>query len=234
MYLTKDVKVLFSSPEFFSNELSQNWHTIEIPALCPNCGVGFGPTSVCRNKFSEEGEYFYFFTHKCNICFKYCLTLQIVSNDRTRLIAAYPKTQLRQFDQLLRDLSPEFIDMYQASLSSEQNGYANLAGIGYRSAMELLIKDYALDFELSSKEDISRLNLNRAIDKFFGNDKNAMIPADVVRTFGNNFAHWDKSEKYADLETLKAYLDLVVQFIYSRLMIKHPPVKRDKGQKSRN
>ena len=226
MNLTKKVNHYFQASDFQSS--SSEYHLIEIPTLCPQGGVGFGPTNEVQKSFKDRDNLFFFFTHKCNVCFKYSLTLQQKNDDQTKLLALYPKEQERYFDPLINKLSPRFVAMYNSAFQAEQSDSPELAGIGYRAAMELLIKDYALDFELASYEEIAKKNLNRSIDTFFKNDDGAFISADVVRLLGNNYAHWDKKEEQLDLQTLKAYLDLVLQSIYAKLLIKHPPVVRNK------
>lgn len=228
MKLTKKVNHYFEYNEF--NNQSLGYRLIEIPTLCPHCNVGFGPKNVLRNTFDNETDFFIFFTHQCNVCFKYCLTLQKVDGDESVLLTLYPKEQERYFEPLITNLSPRFVDMYNSTFKCEQAGAVELAGIGYRAAMELLIKDYALDFELASYEEIAKKNLNRCIDTFFKNDSGAFISADVVRLLGNNYAHWDKTEEQLDLQTLKAYLELVVQSVYAKLLIKHPPVIRNNSR----
>ncbi|PCE01364.1 hypothetical protein CKY11_06465 [Enterococcus hirae] len=227
MFLTKKINHYFQKGEF--NSTTGDYHLIEIPTLCPLCGVGFGPNNAVQSTFNSGEDFFIFMTHKCNVCSKYSLSLQKVNGDETNLLILYPKGQERSFDTLICDLSPRFVTMYNSAFKAEQNESIDLAGIGYRAAMELLIKDYALEFELASYEEIAKLNLNRAIDKFFRHDTDGFISADVVRILGNGYAHWDKNEQELDLQTLKAYLDIFIQTIYSKLLIKHPPVARDKN-----
>lgn len=154
MNLTKRINHYFQASEFQSS--STQYHLIEIPTLCPQCGVGFGPTNEIQKNFIDRDNLFFFFTHKCNVCFKYSLTLQQKNDDQTDLLVLYPKEQERYFDPLINDLSPRFVSMYNSAFQTERSDSPELAGIGYRAAMELLIKDYALDFELASYEEIAK------------------------------------------------------------------------------
>ena len=45
----------------------------------------------------------------------------------------------------LATISPRFIDMYNQALQSEYAGNIELAAIGYRASLEVLVKDFAIN-----------------------------------------------------------------------------------------
>ncbi|MEK0405122.1 hypothetical protein WNX62_16005, partial [Lactiplantibacillus plantarum] len=72
------------------------------------------------------------------------------SRDRTR-ISEYgrpavqtPKIKEADFPQQISDISPRFVSVYTQSFKAERIGLAELAGMGYRKALEMLVKDYAI------------------------------------------------------------------------------------------
>ena len=136
MFLTKKVEHFFQSEEYKDNQNA--WHQLEIPTLCPHCGVGFGPNNAVQSTFNSGDDFFIFMTHRCNVCSKYSLSLQKVNGNETNLLILYPKEQERSFDTLICDLSPRFVTMYNSAFKAEQDDSIDLAGIGYRAAMELL------------------------------------------------------------------------------------------------
>ena len=218
---------LFKTKYFSRDNFPYVKTEITIPRLCPHCGVSNNPTINFLGYTSlGDNKYIYGFWNKCSDT--NCNKITVTYNDEVGVILAqYPKNKLREFDELIKSMSPGFIDRYNQAYHCEQEGFEELAGIGYRSAMEILIKDYALFFKLKPKEEIAKLNLNRAIEIFFKDNHPALISADVVRFMGNDYTHWEKDEKKPpSLEEIKTYLDMLISILYFDLKVKHPPRSR--------
>lgn len=199
---------------------------IEIPYLCPHCQVSNNPTNHFLSYTKANDMIFISLLHRCTACTKSSFTLQTVNNKIGTIQAEYPHSLQKTFDPLLESLSPRFVNLYNQALAAEQRSHYDVAGMGYRASLEILIKDYALDAEMGTQEEVSRLNLNRSIEKYFKDDSQSFISADVVRIIGNEFTHWDRSEEALSLEELKGYLDIFITTILVKQMIKHPPVSR--------
>lgn len=202
--------------------INNSRYQYSIPMLCPCCGVANNPTST--PVFFANG--YAGVAHLCPVCNQYSITIHTSDQQNKILttVVVYPSANDRIFNELIVTMSPEFVSLYNQSYNAEQLGFKDLSGIGYRSSLEILIKDFALAFELDSKENIAKLNLNRAIEKFFKHEAEFFTSADVVRKIGNNFTHWDKNDEYLDIIVLKEYLEIFIQAILVKLMIKHPPV----------
>lgn len=196
---------------------------IEIPYLCPICGVSNNPVTSHLNISPYEKSSIIFYRHQCSGCSKLFFTTQMVEDRKGTLINQYPESKKRTFDDLIIQMSPRFVELYNQSESSENKNHIDLAGMGYRASLEVLIKDYALHFQLDSKESIAKLNLNNAIGKYFNGDE-SIIPADVVRKLGNDYAHWEKEHNDLPLSVLKTYLEIFIKQIEVKLMLKYPPV----------
>ncbi|WP_311776012.1 DUF4145 domain-containing protein [Listeria booriae] len=194
---------------------------IEIPALCPNCGVSNNPTT----KILITSENFGFLYHHCTACNENHYSIQQNIENRISCKAVYPTIQPSNLPPQVVELSPRFEKMYRDAEFAENNDSIELAGIGYRACLEILLKDYAFKFELDTHEGIAKTNLNNAISKYFKTDVDTQTAADVVRILGNDYAHWEKGEEY-DIEMLKSYLAIFIQIINTKLMLKNPPVSR--------
>lgn len=103
-------------------------------------------------------------------------------------------------------------------------GLENIAGTGYRSAIECLIKDYALDFKLDDKEYLSnpKLSFNNAIDRYVKDDELLNGALHFIREVGNDYTHWDKSSSIS-LHTMKLYVEIIIQIFKSKFMMKYLP-----------
>ena len=196
--------------------------SIEIPFLCPNCGVSNNPSNNLLILHSET----LFFAHYCTACNKEHYSIQQTSADKIYYIASlYPNQQPTDLPKLVVEHFPRFSKMYGDAEQAEQYGATDLAGIGYRASLEILIKDYALEFELDPKESIAKLNLNNAIAHYFKDNNPIFNTAEVVRILGNDYTHWEQVETVG-LETMKSYLDIFISYIKTQLMMKYPPVSR--------
>ena len=103
-------------------------------------------------------------------------------------------------------------------------GLENIAGTGYRSAIECLIKDYALAFELDTKEYLSdpKFTFNNAIDRYVKDDDLLKSALHFIRIVGNGYTHWNKSTSIS-LSQLKNYVDIIIQIFKSKFMLKFLP-----------
>lgn len=60
---------------------------------------------------------------------------------------AYPApVRVKDFSQEIKDLSPNFVKIYHQAEQAENTGLSDICGLGYRKALEFLVKDYAIAF----------------------------------------------------------------------------------------
>lgn len=193
--------------------------TIEIPKTCPNCGVGNNPNNHCQISYDD----FAIYSHFCSPCKKYHYTVQgEMTNDERKLLFFYPNKATVNIDSIFIEHAPRFTEFYSEAVEAEKLGLENIAATGYRSAIECLIKDYALDFNLATREEISKLILNNAIDSYLKDDELLQRTLHFIRKIGNHYTHWDKDTDIS-LSTLKNYVDIIVSIFKSKFMMKYLP-----------
>ncbi|HEM3576788.1 TPA: DUF4145 domain-containing protein [Streptococcus suis] len=197
------------------------WIEIDIPKLCPHCGVGNNP----ENKFVAAIDECAVYNHFCQPCKKFHYTLQgeLIENKRT-ILMVYPNRVVAEIDPLFIENAPRFVEFYSEALQAEKLGLENIAGTGYRSAIECLIKDYALHFELDDHDYLAnpRLTFNNAIDRYVKDDDLLKGALHFIREVGNHYTHWDKSTDIS-LPVLKSYVEIILQIFKSKFMLKHLP-----------
>ncbi|WP_137598227.1 DUF4145 domain-containing protein [Paucilactobacillus kaifaensis] len=214
---------------------------LEIPILCPHCGVSNNPINRIQGHNGYSNTYIAFFSHTCTACNITFFTIQsfIKTNDKYAkkaiMLAVSPSSHNRKFEERIETFSPRFVSSYNQAFSAEQSGNLDLAGMGYRAAEEILIKDFALKIiengSPEKREEIAKLNLNNTIGKYFKDDQALLVSTDVVRINGNDYAHWDRSDDFdtdSHLQEQKAYLEIFINIVNTRLMIINPPVSREK------
>ena len=214
-----------STVDYYFSAISKTL-TIQIPQSCPLCGIGNNPTTNEVGRLEIQEDYVFTLHHRCPACKKYHMTNQEYLNqdDKTTMILVYPNKVVIDIDDLFIEHAPRFVEFYSEAVEAEKMGLENIAGTGYRSAIECLIKDYALAFELDDKEYLSdpKLTFNNAIDRYVKNDDLLKGALHFIRTVGNGYTHWNKSTSIS-LPQLKNYVDIIIQIFKSKFMMKFLP-----------
>ena len=214
-----------STVDYYFSAISKTL-TIQIPQSCPLCGIGNNPTTHEVGRLEIQEGYVFTLHHRCPACKKYHMTNQEYLNqdDKTTMILVYPNKVVIDIDDLFIEHAPRFVEFYSEAVEAEKMGLENIAGTGYRSAIECLIKDYALAFELDDKEYLSdpKLTFNNAIDRYVKNDDLLKGALHFIRTVGNGYTHWNKSTSIS-LPQLKNYVDIIIQIFKSKFMMKFLP-----------
>lgn len=214
-----------STVDYYFSAISKTL-TIQIPQSCPLCGIGNNPTTNEVGRLEIQEGYVFTLHHRCPACKKYHMTNQEYLNqdDKTTMILVYPNKVVIDIDHLFIEHAPRFVEFYSEAIEAEKMGLENIAGTGYRSAIECLIKDYALAFELDTKEYLSdpKLTFNNAIDRYVKDDDLLKGALHFIRIVGNGYTHWNKSTSIS-LPQLKNYVDIIIQIFKSKFMLKFLP-----------
>lgn len=142
------------------------------------------------------------------------------------MVSMYPSFQVTPYaNEKLAAISQRFIDMYNQALFAEFNQNYELAAIGFRSALEILVKDYAIQELGEPAETVAKQSLCNAIEKYL-NLPDLVNTADVVRILGNDYTHYQRKYPEHDFALLKKYMEIFLSQIEVRYMINHPPVTR--------
>ena len=62
----------------------------------------------------------------------------------------------KEFNELIKTVSPSFEVIYNQAYFAEQEGLLEICGVGYRKALEFIIKDYAISKNPTDKEQIEK------------------------------------------------------------------------------
>lgn len=112
----------------------------------------------------------------------------------------------------VKQVSPQFWVIYEQALRAEENDLDQIAGLGYRKALEFLVKDYAISQNPSDAENIKQRALNNCIETFIKYPK-AKALAKRAAWLGNDYAHYLKKHTDRDISDLKKLISLTMQWI---------------------
>lgn len=196
-------------------------------STCPYCNISTDATRVEIKSFTIENGLIADVTYKCTSCDKVFHVSYVKLNGENMFnpYSVYPNFQGREFSDEIKNISPRFVKLYNQAYKAEYDNNLELAGCGYRNALEVLIKDFAINVLKEKKEDVVRIKLYGAIEKYLS-DIDMSKCADVVRILGNDNTHYERDYENIDFKVLKQYLNIFIEMIEVQIKIKNPPVSR--------
>lgn len=193
---------------------------IEFPTECPHCGKPILPCELISLEvdaytISDLASIFY-----CNSCNEFIFTLS--SNDISRInkihtIYPYPNTA-RNFSESIEAISPSFTKIYKQAAQAESYGFDEICGMGYRKALEFLMRDYAIKNYPGKTEEISKCTLSQCINTYCDNDPIKGL-AMASAWLGNDETHYVRKYENYSIVDLKAFIDVIISYIEQKVTI---------------
>lgn len=125
--------------------------------------------------------------------------------------------QVRSFSETIDDISSSFVSIYNEAYGAEQHGYLAICGVGYRKALEFLIKDYAILLHPDDEEDIKKKLLYPCIEKYITSEQVKDMAKRAV-WLGNDETHYVRRWEGMDLKNMKRIIDLTIHWIEMELL----------------
>ena len=142
------------------------------------------------------------------------------SKDNTKLfnfdgVTPY-KCRLRVFDKRILDVSPEFVRIWNEAARAESEKLMTLCGVGYRKALEFLIKDYLIANDQSKRQPVTISPLGRCISEHV-TDQRVKECAKRAAWLGNDETHYYRKWEDKDVHDLKELIELTLHWILAEL-----------------
>lgn len=192
------------------------------PTICPICKHAIKPTEIFLKDYKDKHEkWFLSGFYLCTSCFQTFVTLHKCSlsssgshrSYQSELIYTEPvRFCAEQFDAGISDLSPQFVKIYNQALAAESSGLDEIAGLGYRKAMEFLIKDFCIHLKPDDAEKIKSMPLAQCI-KFYVNNEQIQTLATRAAWIGNDEAHYVRKQEDRDVSDMKSFIKATVYFV---------------------
>lgn len=115
------------------------------------------------------------------------------------------------------DVSPSFYEIYVQSYLAETHDLEEVAGVGYRKALEFLIKDYCILKNKDKEENIKSLQLAKVIGQYI-EDANIKACAKRAVWLGNDETHYIKKWENKDISDLKILIKLTVGWVQNCIL----------------
>jgi hypothetical protein len=117
-----------------------------------------------------------------------------------------------EFDSNITDVSSSFVEIFQQAERAEIIGLNHLAGMGYRKALEFLMKDYLIKKFPEKANKIEEKLLGACINEFVI-DPNIKIVAKNAAYLGNDQTHYVRKWPDKDINDLKVLIQLTIAWI---------------------
>ena len=204
-----------------SNSNSGNTYYAENPNICPHCHVANEPQKLFNHYDNQVDKLISVWRCNYNKC-KKVFAVSHISDEHNYVIErnlnGLPKGPIWPEPILdLKDgrtigtedeLESKFIKTYLQSLEAESNGYDEIAGMGYRKAIEYLVKDWAIQTNPEQKDKILGQWLSANIKDFFSGDLKDIL--ERATWLGNDQTHYNKLFEEYNINHLKELISLIM------------------------
>jgi hypothetical protein len=123
------------------------------------------------------------------------------------------------YSQTIVDISSTFVDIFEQAEAAENFGLKDICGVGYRKALEFLIKDYIILNDSSLKTNVENKQLSACIADHIFNPTIKDIARRAV-WLGNDETHYVRKWEGMDISHLKQLIALTVHWIETEEMTK--------------
>ena len=178
-----------------NDDLGEDYIKVDMVSKCPACSCVWQP-QICGAVYEELQSYYnrlhiHAFCTNCNqssLIGYYYHSGEIANKCFVKIPHGYEE---KKFDDVIKNLSPSFVKIYNEAAVAEAEGILEVAGVGYRKAFEFLVKDYAISLFPGDKNDIEEMFLGKCIKTYI---KVPQISDIVERTvwLGNDQTHYKK------------------------------------------
>ena len=123
-----------------------------------------------------------------------------------------PMLKKKEFGELIGEVSPSFSDIYNQSYGAMQLELNDICGMGFRKALEFLVKDYAIRNHPDAEESIKKIELGTCINNYIA-DERIKSMAQRATWLGNDETHYVRRFNDRDISDLLVLIDLTVFWI---------------------
>lgn len=140
-----------------------------LPSHCPSCEQLIEPriTAFSYLNLTANGQ-FGTLLLKCNECRIYYIACYHIDASKRlcEFVSVYPDHELIEIQTDILLLSPRFVELYRQSLGAEAQGSNELCRIGLDSALDALVRDYAIKALKKKPGKVMEKDLDDALKKY--------------------------------------------------------------------
>lgn len=189
-------------------------------SICPMCKHAINPERLKLYGYYDDASNtcvsMMYLCHGC--CNTFVAKYRIVDTGIAKLQYCGPSThEDRKFDDRILALSPRFVKIYNQAKAAEEDNLDEICGMGYRKALEFLVKDFLCNQTPNDTEEIKSMMLGKVISTKITDDA-IRITASRCAWLGNDQTHYVQKFEECDLKMLKDLLEATVHWIAMKLI----------------
>lgn len=200
------------------------------PGACPICGVSVHPHpiagyfTISSDGFHTPSRWEIAFACPREQCRRVFIARYennpLEPRDIFRLQWVAPRTfRPPEIDADVARVSPGFASVFPQATAAEHYGLSEVAGSGYRKALEFLVKDFCIAEKPGDRSTIETISLGRVIADFV-DDPRIRDCALRAAWLGNDESHYKRKFEDRDVRDLKILIDLTVHWIQMQSLTK--------------
>ncbi|KRL97461.1 hypothetical protein FD50_GL001442 [Liquorilactobacillus satsumensis DSM 16230 = JCM 12392] len=154
----------------------------------------------------------------------YCLEFPCIADRFLDLREIQPSIPYTYSPHLKNDLPknlnntfPGFKKIYDQSLQAESMGLDEIAGVGYRKAIEFLLKEFVISKNPEKRSEIESKFLGNVINENLDDLPRIQTLAKAAVWIGNDETHFVKIHSEKDLKDMKGFLSAAALYISAEL-----------------
>jgi hypothetical protein len=190
---------------------------VENPGQCPHCHNGIEPRFVHQN--IEKGINYSLWKCTFRDCGKQFIAVyQVVGQGKAKFAGFLDGSPVGPYwPETIKNLKSKFIETYNQALKAEYAGLDEIAGMGFRKAIEYLVKDYLIQRDITLSGKIEDKMLASVISENFNLPQEADLKDLLQRAtwLGNDMTHYLRYHENFDINDLKELIQLVMDEIHS-------------------
>jgi len=199
------------------------------PDFCPICNQHQTPNYITAFKQTYD-RFQIIFGCPNHDCLSYFIAyyLKGFSSSTYELRNLRPRNfEELEFENEVFNLSATFCEIYEQAFFAEKRGYQQVAGCGYRKALEFLVKDYCISKNESDADAIKKLMLKPVIERYIADDT-IKACAEKATWLGNDETHYVRKWEDMDMKDLKELIELTKYWIVQKIKTENYLKKMDK------
>ncbi len=198
-----------------------------VPDVCPICHVSVVPRLLIGAMAGTHPHGKFQIAYQCtkNGCQRLFVSLyeqkpgaNVVNPYYLKMVAPM-EPKRHEFSQVVAEVSPMFVDIFNQAISAESYNLSQLTGIGLRKALEYLVKDYAISQNTEKEAEIKAAFLGVCINNYVS-DTNVKECSKRAAWLGNDETHYVRKWEDKDIKDLKLLIKLTVNWIENALLTK--------------
>jgi len=191
-----------------------------VPTECPFCHKSITPRTYQAFQKNKTLEIVYRCPDsKCGRIFTTVYQNEIVGGS---WIYVYKSSSVRtfiekEFSNNVKELSNNFVEIFNQASKAESINLHHISGIGFRKALEFLIKDYLISKNPEKEENIKKKSLGKCIKDDIDN-VNIKEMAKRATWLGNDETHYVRKWEDKDINDLKLLIKVTLHWIEMELL----------------